>query len=102
MRTNLNVHFDERLTVKALGARWDPALKTWYCPDGIDLTPLLPWVPSSKLDMAKLTDKQKQRLLTVLEDAAKSQNHRQQQPRKKRNRRRHARAPAQQAKTNGD
>ncbi len=46
MRTNLNVPFDQKDAAARLGARWDPARKTWYCPDETDLAPLLCWVPN--------------------------------------------------------
>lgn len=63
LRTNLNVPFADRLIVRALGARWDPALKTWYCPDGTDLTPLLAWLP---VDTSKMTKKNRKKLERVL------------------------------------
>jgi hypothetical protein len=31
--------------VRRLGAKWDPARKRWFVPDGTDLTPFLSWVP---------------------------------------------------------
>jgi hypothetical protein len=35
----------DKYRAQRLGARWDPARRAWYCPDGTDLTPLLRWVP---------------------------------------------------------
>ena len=45
MKTYLSVPFEEKDCAKNMGARWDPARKRWYVPDGVDLTPFLPWVP---------------------------------------------------------
>jgi exodeoxyribonuclease VII large subunit len=46
MKTYLHVKFKHKDKVKNLGARWDPARKAWYVPDGVDLTPFLQWVPN--------------------------------------------------------
>ena len=45
MRTNLKVSFAEKDKVKALGARWDPALKVWYLENVPDLTRFAAWIP---------------------------------------------------------
>jgi hypothetical protein len=45
MRINLICPFEERGAVKALGARWDAALKTWYLIDPADLAPFARWLP---------------------------------------------------------
>lgn len=45
MRTNLKVGFAEKDKVKALGARWDPALKVWYVENVPDLARFAPWIP---------------------------------------------------------
>lgn len=45
MRINLNCPFEERNQVKALGARWDPALKVWYVVNPPDLYPFARWLP---------------------------------------------------------
>jgi hypothetical protein len=45
-RINLTVPFSQKDKAKALGARWDPALKVWYAPDGLDTTPLMRWLPA--------------------------------------------------------
>jgi hypothetical protein len=45
MRTNLKVSFAEKDKVKALGARWDPALKVWYVENAPDLAPFAAWIP---------------------------------------------------------
>ena len=44
MRINLQVPFVEKDAVKALGARWDGALKVWYIKDLKDLTPFRRWM----------------------------------------------------------
>lgn len=46
MRINLVTPFAEKDAVKALGARWDAALKLWYIVDVADLTPFNRWIPS--------------------------------------------------------
>lgn len=45
MRINLTCPFEDRQAVKALGARWDAALKTWYLVDPPDLAPFARWLP---------------------------------------------------------
>lgn len=55
MKTVLDVPFEERFQVKNLGARWNPALKHWFVPDGMDVIPFLKWVPG----MPKLSKKVK-------------------------------------------
>jgi hypothetical protein len=53
MRINLVTPFAEKDTVKALGARWDAAKRTWYITDVADLTPFLHWIP----DLEAATEK---------------------------------------------
>jgi len=43
----LEVPFAEKDQAKKLGARWDPALKKWYAPHGVDLHVLRAWWPAS-------------------------------------------------------
>ena len=45
MRVNLNVSFSEKDEAKRLGARWDPAARTWYVQNIENLTPFLQWIP---------------------------------------------------------
>lgn len=45
MRTNLNVKFKDKQTVKDLGARWDAARKIWYIENVENVEPFLPWIP---------------------------------------------------------
>lgn len=40
----LAVPFEEKDRAKALGARWDPARRTWYAPPGRDLKPFARWL----------------------------------------------------------
>jgi len=42
--TYLNVPFRDKDVAKALGARWDPAQRQWYVPEGRVLTPFMPWL----------------------------------------------------------
>jgi hypothetical protein len=52
MRINLVTPFAEKDAVKALGARWDAAKKTWYITDVADLAPFSRWIP----DLAAATE----------------------------------------------
>ncbi len=45
--TYLTSSFKDKDKVKALGARWDPAKRQWYVPDGLALTPFAEWLPVS-------------------------------------------------------
>ncbi|WP_416776505.1 DUF5710 domain-containing protein [Xenorhabdus budapestensis] len=44
-RIDLNVPYDEKDEAKKLGARWDPASKTWFIPDGIEPSSFIKWIP---------------------------------------------------------
>jgi hypothetical protein len=46
MRINLVTPFAEKDSVKALGARWDPAKKRWHITDVANLTPFMRWIPN--------------------------------------------------------
>ena len=51
----LKVHFLEKDEVKSLGAKWDPNLKKWYVPSGLDLTRFNKWLiddPKELFDLA--------------------------------------------------
>lgn len=78
MRINLACSFDDRHAVKALGARWDAVLKTWYVLDPPDLLPFARWLP---LDAAQF--------LATAGDAPKAKAQPTARP-KKRNSRSHA------------
>ena len=56
MRINLVAPFAEKDAVKALGARWDSAKKTWYIIDIEDLTPFQRWIPNSGTTLATPAD----------------------------------------------
>lgn len=45
MRMDLKVPFAEKDEAKKLGARWDPARKTWYVVNQTDLAPFARWSP---------------------------------------------------------
>jgi hypothetical protein len=47
-RVDLEVPFAEKDEAKALGARWDPASRTWYLPAGLDPAPFRRWLPGVK------------------------------------------------------
>ncbi len=42
--TPLNVPFKEKDEAKSHGARWNPAAKHWYIPEGVDDTPFEKWL----------------------------------------------------------
>jgi hypothetical protein len=44
MRVLLNCPYEQRNQAKALGARWDPAIKKWYVDDPQDLAPFAQWL----------------------------------------------------------
>jgi hypothetical protein len=52
MRINLVTPFAEKDEAKALGARWDAAIKIWYIQDVADLAPFMRWIP----DLAAATE----------------------------------------------
>ena len=41
----LNVPFAAKDQAKGLGARWDPQLRSWYVPQGVDIQPFQAWWP---------------------------------------------------------
>jgi exodeoxyribonuclease VII large subunit len=41
----LNVPFAEKEAAKKLGARWDPDLRKWFVPRGIDARKFERWLP---------------------------------------------------------
>lgn len=47
VETILDVKYDAKDEVKALGARWDSAQKKWFVPPGISLAPFSKWLPHS-------------------------------------------------------
>jgi len=42
--TFLNVPYAEKDQARELGARWNPARKRWYVPDGVALEPFARWL----------------------------------------------------------
>jgi hypothetical protein len=45
MRTNLIVKYEEKDTVRRLGAKWDNARKVWYIENMTDIQPFMKWIP---------------------------------------------------------
>jgi hypothetical protein len=45
-RITLRVPFAQKVEATALGARWDPGLRTWYVPEHFDPGPFARWLPS--------------------------------------------------------
>lgn len=50
MRTYLEVPYQDKDKVKAIGARFDMSIRRWYVPDGIDLFDFLEWVPNLEVN----------------------------------------------------
>ena len=46
-KTFLAVPYEARNDAKALGAKWDKEAKSWYAPEGVDMTGLKKWVPEN-------------------------------------------------------
>ena len=46
--TYLQTAYKDRELVKGLGARWDPASKQWFVPEGRDLAPFAAWLPAEQ------------------------------------------------------
>ena len=44
----LEVPFAEKDVAKQLGARWNPALRKWYIPEGLDPAPFATWRPGEE------------------------------------------------------
>ena len=42
----IDVPYEEKDAAKALGARWDPALRTCYVPQGRNMVPFCRWLPA--------------------------------------------------------
>jgi hypothetical protein len=47
-RSYIECPFDQKDSVKKLGARWDPHKKKWYIPPGKNVFPFLLWKPKCK------------------------------------------------------
>lgn len=45
--TYLVSSFADKDRVKSLGARWDPARRQWYVPEGRELAPFAQWLPAA-------------------------------------------------------
>lgn len=39
----LSVSFNDKDLAKKLGAKWDPSVNRWYCPEGSTLSKVLSW-----------------------------------------------------------
>lgn len=46
-RTYLKVPFQQKDAAKALGAKWDSSLSSWYVPEGGDVSPFASWLTGS-------------------------------------------------------
>ena len=56
-RTYLEVPFSEKTLAKTKGARWDPEMAQWYCPQGTDIGPLRAWVKGRTYLTCPFSDK---------------------------------------------
>ncbi|MFA9394687.1 MAG: zincin-like metallopeptidase domain-containing protein [Halodesulfovibrio sp.] len=52
-KTYLAVPFSEKGEAKKLGAKWDGRKKSWYAPEGTEMTGLSQWLPKGKHQEAK-------------------------------------------------
>ncbi len=50
MKVELQVPFEEKFEAQSLGAKWDPARRVWFVPDGFDAVKFLRWMPRVKLN----------------------------------------------------
>jgi hypothetical protein len=69
MKIILDCPYEQRNQVKALGARWDPAIKKWYVTDPPDLAPFAPWLPGN---VAEFIGRQDTGVLVAAPKAAQS------------------------------
>ena len=44
----LEVPFEEKDEAKRIGAKWDPDLRKWFVPNGIDSKPFSKWIPDEE------------------------------------------------------
>ena len=64
----LDCPFDEKDECKKLGAKWDPSVKKWYVPDGLDIQLFAKWfedgnrlnLKEEKKTIEKIPEKNKQ------------------------------------------
>ena len=67
--TYLDVPYKAKEEAKALGARWDPATRKWYVPEGIELTPFAPWLTTASAAVLPITTRPSN-LLNVAESTS--------------------------------
>ena len=70
--TPLNVPFKEKDEAKSLGARWNPAAKHWYIPEGLDASLFAKWLDgavSNNTNTALQVSKVKELSATLSADA---------------------------------
>lgn len=73
MRINLSCPYAEKDDAKALGARWDARLKTWYIEDVEDLTPFMRWLrDDGMVTLRQYVAKHYGRLPTLTKTAARA------------------------------
>ncbi len=62
----LNVSYEDRELAKRLGARWDPSVKKWYCPQGAPLAKIFTWRSQQILNSPSNTLTRKTKLPKVI------------------------------------
>ena len=53
-RVYLEVPFSEKSEAKELGAWWDPKIKKWYVPQGVDPKKFVQWHKSEQADAEQI------------------------------------------------
>lgn len=53
MPTYINCPFKDKEIVKSLGARWDHQRKSWYVPDGCELSKFSKWLNESSTEQSR-------------------------------------------------
>jgi len=46
----LNVPYSEKDEAKKLGAKWNPRVKKWFVPAGVNTRPFLKWIDTAQAD----------------------------------------------------
>lgn len=65
----LEVPFAEKDVAKQLGARWNPALRKWYVPEGLDPAPFATWRPGEEFRPEAFSDHPPSATLSLEGDA---------------------------------
>jgi exodeoxyribonuclease VII large subunit len=55
-RTYLKVPVPQKDAAKALGARWDATVSSWYVPESVDVAPFATWLSGSQVSVVATSD----------------------------------------------